>query len=107
LFPLFWPIYSSFPGTFVDVLDEQNMFKDAQRLVSKPGFRISSMGRSRLLSCFLLFPNNTPPPNHANVSLKSGAGVAVMGVDRKNDSFFNHLKWTLNIFRGYATSIGW
>jgi Na+/H+ antiporter NhaD/arsenite permease-like protein len=40
------------------------------------------------------------------LSIGSAAGVAAMGVDRENYSFFNHLKWTPAIFVGYVASIG-
>ncbi|PIQ95921.1 MAG: sodium:proton antiporter [Nitrospinae bacterium CG11_big_fil_rev_8_21_14_0_20_56_8] len=39
------------------------------------------------------------------LSVGSAAGVAVMGVDRKNYTFMTHLKWTPAIFAGYAASI--
>ena len=39
------------------------------------------------------------------LSIGSAAGVAVMGVDRKNYTFLNHLKWTPVIAIGYAISI--
>lgn len=40
------------------------------------------------------------------LSIGSAAGVAVMGVDRKDYSFFSHLKWAPAILAGYASSIG-
>ena len=39
------------------------------------------------------------------LSVGSAAGVAVMGVDRKNYTFFSHLKWSWAIGLGYAASI--
>ena len=39
------------------------------------------------------------------LSIGSAAGVAVMGVDRVNYTFLNHLKWTPVIFIGYIASI--
>ena len=39
------------------------------------------------------------------LSVGSAAGVAVMGVDRDNYTFLNHLKWTPAIAVGYAASI--
>jgi Na+/H+ antiporter NhaD/arsenite permease-like protein len=39
------------------------------------------------------------------LSVGSAAGVAVMGVDRKNYTFFSHLKWSWAISLGYAASI--
>jgi len=40
------------------------------------------------------------------LSVGSAAGVAVMGVDRKNYTFLSHLKFTPVIAVGYITSIG-
>ncbi len=40
------------------------------------------------------------------LSVGSAAGVAVMGVDRKNYSFMAHLKWAPAIAVGYFASIG-
>ena len=40
------------------------------------------------------------------LSVGSAAGVAVMGVDRKNYSFLAHLKWAPAIAVGYFASIG-
>ena len=40
------------------------------------------------------------------LSIGSAAGVAVMGVDRKNYTFISHLKWSWAIALGYAASIG-
>ena len=37
------------------------------------------------------------------LSIGSAAGVAVMGVDRKNYTFLNHLKWTPVIAIGYRS----
>jgi Na+/H+ antiporter NhaD/arsenite permease-like protein len=39
------------------------------------------------------------------LSVGSAAGVAVMGVDRKNYTFLSHLKWAWAIALGYAASI--
>jgi len=39
------------------------------------------------------------------LSIGSAAGVAVMGVDRENYTFINHLKWSPAIAAGYAASI--
>jgi Na+/H+ antiporter NhaD/arsenite permease-like protein len=39
------------------------------------------------------------------LSVGSAAGVAVMGVDRKNYTFFSHLKWSWAIGLGYVASI--
>lgn len=39
------------------------------------------------------------------LSVGSAAGVAVMGVDRKNYTFLSHLKWSWAIALGYAASI--
>ncbi len=39
------------------------------------------------------------------LSVGSAAGVAVMGVDRKNYTFFSHMKWSWAIGLGYAASI--
>ncbi len=39
------------------------------------------------------------------LSVGSAAGVAVMGVDRKNYTFMSHLKWSWTIALGYAASI--
>jgi Na+/H+ antiporter NhaD/arsenite permease-like protein len=39
------------------------------------------------------------------LSVGSAAGVAVMGVDRKNYTFMTHLKWAPAIAVGYALSI--
>jgi Na+/H+ antiporter NhaD/arsenite permease-like protein len=39
------------------------------------------------------------------LSVGSAAGVAVMGVDRKNYTFLSHMKWTWAIALGYAASI--
>lgn len=39
------------------------------------------------------------------LSIGSAAGVAVMGVDRKNYTFLNHLKWMPVVAIGYAASI--
>lgn len=39
------------------------------------------------------------------LSIGSAAGVAVMGVDRKNYTFLSHLKWSWTIAVGYAASI--
>jgi len=39
------------------------------------------------------------------LSVGSAAGVAVMGVDRKNYTFISHLKWVPAIAAGYAGSI--
>ncbi|KMP10289.1 sodium:proton antiporter [Candidatus Nitromaritima sp. SCGC AAA799-A02] len=39
------------------------------------------------------------------LSVGSAAGVAVMGVDRKNYTFMSHLKWVPAIAAGYAASI--
>jgi Na+/H+ antiporter NhaD/arsenite permease-like protein len=39
------------------------------------------------------------------LSVGSAAGVAVMGVDRKNYTFFSHMKWSWAIALGYAASI--
>ena len=39
------------------------------------------------------------------LSVGSAAGVAVMGVDRNNYTFFSHLKWSWAIGLGYAASI--
>lgn len=39
------------------------------------------------------------------LSIGSAAGVAVMGVDRKNYTFMSHLKWSWTIALGYAVSI--
>ena len=39
------------------------------------------------------------------LSVGSAAGVAVMGVDRKNYTFISHLKWVPAITAGYAGSI--
>ena len=40
------------------------------------------------------------------LSVGSAAGVAVMGVDRKNYTFISHLKWVPAIAAGYVASIG-
>ncbi len=40
------------------------------------------------------------------LSVGSAAGVAVMGVDRKNYTFISHLKWAPAIAAGYVASIG-
>lgn len=40
------------------------------------------------------------------LSVGSAAGVAVMGVDRKNYTFISHLKWIPAIAAGYVASIG-
>ncbi len=40
------------------------------------------------------------------LSIGSAAGVAVMGVDRKNYTFMSHLKWAPAILAGYFVSIG-
>ncbi len=40
------------------------------------------------------------------LSVGSAAGVAVMGVDRKNYTFMSHLKWAPAIAVGYVASIG-
>ncbi|MCH8208954.1 MAG: sodium:proton antiporter NhaD [Nitrospinae bacterium] len=40
------------------------------------------------------------------LSVGSAAGVAVMGVDRKNYTFMSHLKWAPVIALGYAAGIG-
>ena len=40
------------------------------------------------------------------LSVGSAAGVAVMGVDRKNYTFISHLKWIPAIAVGYVASIG-
>jgi Na+/H+ antiporter NhaD/arsenite permease-like protein len=40
------------------------------------------------------------------LSIGSAAGVAVMGVDRKNYTFMSHLKWAPAIALGYFFSIG-
>ena len=40
------------------------------------------------------------------LSIGSAAGVAVMGVDRKNYTFMNHLKWMPVVALGYFLSIG-
>ncbi len=40
------------------------------------------------------------------LSVGSAAGVATMGVDRKNYTFMAHLKWSWAIAIGYAASIG-
>jgi Na+/H+ antiporter NhaD/arsenite permease-like protein len=39
------------------------------------------------------------------LSVGSAAGVAVMGVDRKNYTFMSHLKWVPAIALGYVCSI--
>ena len=39
------------------------------------------------------------------LSVGSAAGVAVMGVDRKNYTFLSHMKWSWAIALGYAASI--
>jgi len=39
------------------------------------------------------------------LSIGSAAGVAVMGVDRKNYTFISHFKWSWAIALGYAASI--
>jgi Na+/H+ antiporter NhaD/arsenite permease-like protein len=39
------------------------------------------------------------------LSIGSAAGVAVMGVDRKNYTFLSHMKWSWAIALGYAASI--
>ena len=39
------------------------------------------------------------------LSVGSAAGVAVMGVDRKNYTFLSHMKWSWAIGLGYAASI--
>jgi Na+/H+ antiporter NhaD/arsenite permease-like protein len=39
------------------------------------------------------------------LSIGSAAGVAVMGVDRENYTFINHLKWAPAIAAGYVASI--
>jgi len=39
------------------------------------------------------------------LSVGSAAGVAVMGVDRKNYTFFSHMKWSWTIAVGYVASI--
>jgi Na+/H+ antiporter NhaD/arsenite permease-like protein len=39
------------------------------------------------------------------LSVGSAAGVAVMGVDRKNYTFLSHMKWAWAIALGYAASI--
>ncbi|MBC8282965.1 MAG: sodium:proton antiporter NhaD [Nitrospinae bacterium] len=39
------------------------------------------------------------------LSVGSAAGVAVMGVEKKNYNFMSHLKWAPAIFLGYAGSI--
>jgi Na+/H+ antiporter NhaD/arsenite permease-like protein len=39
------------------------------------------------------------------LSVGSAAGVAVMGVDRKNYTFMSHLKWAPVIALGYIASI--
>lgn len=39
------------------------------------------------------------------LSVGSAAGVAVMGVDRKNYTFLSHMKWSWVIALGYAASI--
>ncbi|HIF03482.1 MAG TPA: sodium:proton antiporter, partial [Nitrospinaceae bacterium] len=39
------------------------------------------------------------------LSVGSAAGVAVMGVDRKNYTFMSHLKWVPAIALGYVASI--
>ena len=39
------------------------------------------------------------------LSVGSAAGVAVMGVDRKNYTFMSHLKWAPVISLGYIASI--
>jgi len=40
------------------------------------------------------------------LSIGSAAGVAVMGVDRKNYTFLSHLRWSPVIAMGYMASIG-
>ena len=40
------------------------------------------------------------------LSIGSAAGVAVMGVDRKNYTFMSHLKWAPAVIAGYMSSIG-
>ncbi|MEC7641544.1 MAG: sodium:proton antiporter NhaD, partial [Nitrospinota bacterium] len=40
------------------------------------------------------------------LSVGSAAGVAVMGVDRKNYTFMSHMKWAPAIAVGYFLSIG-
>ncbi len=40
------------------------------------------------------------------LSIGSAAGVAVMGVDRNNYTFMNHLKWVPAVALGYFLSIG-
>jgi Na+/H+ antiporter NhaD/arsenite permease-like protein len=40
------------------------------------------------------------------LSIGSAAGVAVMGVDKKNYTFMSHLKWAPAIALGYIASIG-
>jgi Na+/H+ antiporter NhaD/arsenite permease-like protein len=40
------------------------------------------------------------------LSVGSAAGVAVMGVDRKNYTFMSHVKWIPAIAAGYIASIG-
>lgn len=40
------------------------------------------------------------------LSIGSAAGVAVMGVDRKNYTFMSHLKWMPAVVLGYFASIG-
>ena len=39
------------------------------------------------------------------LSVGSAAGVAVMGVDRKNYTFLSHMKWSWAIALGYAASV--
>ena len=39
------------------------------------------------------------------LSIGSAAGVATMGVDRKNYTFLSHFKWIWAIALGYAASI--
>jgi len=39
------------------------------------------------------------------LSVGSAAGVAVMGVERKNYNFMSHLKWAPVIALGYIASI--